>query len=397
MGLERGNRNYWRALAALFMGSFVEFALLYVTQPLLPALTADFSLSPSVASLSVSLTTGAMALALLPLAAVFSRLQRKPTMLSAMLGASLLAIASGCSPNFELLLVCRALQGMLMAAFPAAAMAYVNEEFEPSGVGLAMGIYIAGTSIGGLGGRLLVSLLSDFMSWRTALLVMGGFCLLLAICFFWLLPKAQSRRSTAAKQAGLLAALPSLLKTPGILPLYIVGFVALGSFVALYNYIGYILLAAPYSFSQSQVGAVFLLYLLGTVSSMVSGGQVDRRGPGPVLVAGLLMMLGGALFSLGTPLLFKLGGLGLFTCGFFTTHATASGWVGRLCRGDKAQAASLYLFFYYVGASVIGTGSGIFLASAGWAGVIGVTALLLSGALWLAWRQQGLNRRTEVT
>ena len=109
------------------------------------------------------------------------------------------------------------------------------------------------------------------------------------------------------------------------------------------------------------------------------------------------MMLGGALFSLGTPLLFKLGGLGMFTCGFFTTHATASGWVGRLCRGDKAQAASLYLLFYYAGASVIGTGSGIFLASAGWAGVIGVTALLLSGALWLAWRQQGLNRRTGVT
>ena len=123
MGLERGNSKYWRALAALFMGSFVEFALLYVTQPLLPALTKDFALSPSVVSLSVSLTTGAMALALLPLAAVFNRLQRKPTMLAAMLGASLLAIASGCSPNFELLLVCRALQGMLMAAFPAAAMA----------------------------------------------------------------------------------------------------------------------------------------------------------------------------------------------------------------------------------------------------------------------------------
>ena len=82
--LERGNSKYWRALAALFMGSFVEFALLYVTQPLLPALTADFSLSPSIASLSVSLTTGAMALALLPLAAVFNRLQRKPTMLAAM-------------------------------------------------------------------------------------------------------------------------------------------------------------------------------------------------------------------------------------------------------------------------------------------------------------------------
>ena len=102
------------------------------------------------------------------------------------------------------------------------------------------------------------------------------------------------------------------------------------------------------------------------------------------------------LLTLATPLAPVLAGVALLTFGFFVAHAVASGWVGRLCRGDKAQAASLYLLFYYAGASVIGTGSGIFLASAGWAGVIGITGFLLTGALWLAWRQRRLNKRTGV-
>lgn len=389
MALAKGTRPYWRALLALFLGSFVEFALVYCTQPLLPALTADFSLSPSAASLSVSLTTGAMALAMLPLAAVFHRLRRKQTMAVAVLGAAALSVAAGGSGDFPLLLACRALQGVFLAAFPAAAMAYVNEEFAPGGVGLAMGIYVGGTSVGGLGGRLVVSALADLGSWRLALLALGGLCLLLAAAFCWALPAGRARRP-AARRGGLVAALPRLVATPGIVPLYLVAFAVMGSFVALYNYIGYVLLAPPYGLSQTQVGAVFLLYLLGTASAALSGGQVDRRGPGPVLVAAVGAMLGGALLSLAPPLPLKLGGLGLFTCGFFAGHATACGWVGRLCRGDKAQAASLYLFCYYVGASVIGTGGGVFLAWGGWPGVVALAAAVLAGAMALARRQRRL-------
>ena len=50
----------------------------------------------------------------------------------------------------------------------------------------------------------------------------------------------------------------------------------------------------------------------------------------------------------------------LVTVGFFAAHSVASSWVGLRADRAKPQAAALYLFFYYMGASLVGVG-GIWL------------------------------------
>jgi YNFM family putative membrane transporter len=74
-------------------------------------------------------------------------------------------------------------------------------------------------------------------------------------------------------------------------------------------------------------------------------------------------------------------GLAVFTFGFFGTHSTVCSWVSNCCPGDKAQASSLYLLFYYCGASVIGTAAGIALSYYGWAGAVGFIGISLGLAL----------------
>src|SRR5580765_5014884 len=59
--LEQGSAAFWRANLALFLGGWVTFACLYSTQPVLPALTAEFGVPPALASLSVSVTTATLA------------------------------------------------------------------------------------------------------------------------------------------------------------------------------------------------------------------------------------------------------------------------------------------------------------------------------------------------
>jgi YNFM family putative membrane transporter len=46
----------------------------------------------------------------------------------------------------------------------------------------------------------------------------------------------------------------------------------------------------------------------------------------------------------------------------------------------RAQASSLYLFFYYLGSSISGTAGGFCWSRAGWGGVAGLIGLLLTAA-----------------
>jgi YNFM family putative membrane transporter len=76
----------------------------------------------------------------------------------------------------------------------------------------------------------------------------------------------------------------------------------------------------------------------------------------------------------------------LITWGFFGAHSIASSWIGLRAHGARAQAAALYLFFYYLGSSLAGWAGGLFFARAGWPGVVGLLAALTGSALVVALR-----------
>lgn len=393
--IQKGGAGYWRAISALFLGTLAAFIVMYCTQPLIPVFSKEFGLNPSVASLAMSVTSGGLAVSMFAIATFAGFLDRKKTMAVSLVGSALLALVCAFSDNFWTIVVCRAAQGVLAAGFPAIALAYVNEEFDAHITGLVTGIYISGTSIGGLSSRLLVSTITDFFSWHVALAAVGVVGLAISTWFCLAIPK--SRHFTAQKKMPehLLGDILRNLRDPIILKLYSIAFLLLGSFMAVYNYIGYPLLAPPYNLSQTAVGALFLMYLLGTFSSTFMGALADRFGKGRILCLSIAIMATGALVTLGAPLFMKVGGLAIFTFGFFGSHSTASGWVGRSCRGDKAQASSLYLLFYYAGASVVGTAGGLFLSSYGWAGVVAVAAVMLGIALAVAVRLLVLEARGE--
>lgn len=85
----------------------------------------------------------------------------------------------------------------------------------------------------------------------------------------------------------------------------------------------------------------------------------------------------GGLLTLHPNLLIKIIGVAVFTFGFFGSHAVASGWISERVNVAKAQASSLYLLFYYLGSSVIGSTGGLFWSSFGWNGVVAVISFLI--------------------
>lgn len=384
--IERGSDEFKKANIALFAGGFSTFAVLYSTQPLLPYLAKEFHISPATSSLSLSVATIALAASLLIVGSLSEALGRKPIMTFSMFSASILAVLTGFAPNFHFLLVLRMLEGFALSGLSAIAMAYLSEEIEQKSLGVAMGMFISGNSLGGMFGRIIIGIITDIFNWRVALCSVGALSLAASMLFVIELPASKHFQPRALEIRKLFKSLLSHLKNPSLLSLFGIGFLLLGSFVSLYNYIGFQLIAPPYSLSQTLVSFIFVLYLMGTFSSTWMGRMADKHGQQKMLLSALLIMFAGVSITLGTSLILKIAGVALLTFGFFGGHSIASSWVGRLAAHDKAQASSLYLFFYYVGSSIGGTAGGTFWASYGWIGVVGMIVCFIVLALLLLTR-----------
>lgn len=382
--IQKGSRRYWRGISSLFLGSFVTFALLYCTQPLIPTFVEEFNLTPSYASLSISLTTGFLAFFMLIMSWFADERGRKVIMSISLIGSATLVVIQSFIDNFTLLLVLRAVQGILLAGFPAIAMAYINEEFDPTVAGLVMGIYVSGNSIGGLAGRIIVSTLTDFFSWHIALGGIGLLCVAVSIWFWFSLPESKHFSPQKPLMKEIIPVLSKNLHHTSLLSLNIIGFIIMGSFVTTYNYIGSSLMAAPYYLSQTLVGCIFIVYLVGTFSSTYMGAVADSIGSAKTLCLGIGIMIAGCLISLHGNLYVKIMGVAILTFGFFGSHSVASSWVGKCALSHKAQASSLYLLFYYLGASVLGTLGGKFLTWYAWDGVVFLIGTSLICGLCLA-------------
>ncbi len=90
----------------------------------------------------------------------------------------------------------------------------------------------------------------------------------------------------------------------------------------------------------------------------------------------------GALVTLSSILGVIIAGVAIFTCGFFGAHSIASSWVGSRAHTARAQAASLYLFSYYLGSSISGTVGGLLWSAHHWQGVVFLILGLLGTGLF---------------
>ena len=391
-----GSAEFKRINRAMLAGGFSAFALLYTIQPLLPVLSQQFALSPAQSSWSLSISTLAMALSLILSGALSDRIGRKKLMTWALVGAAAFTLLSAFSRNFTELLVLRALLGFALGGMPALAMAYLKEEVEPRSLGLAMGLYIGGTALGGMAGRMLASVISEHASWRVAMAVLGAAGLYAAWEFWRSLPA--SRNFTPGKPGwqALAGGARAHLRDDGLPWLFAVGFLLMGVFVSLYNYIGYRLMDAPFGLSQSAIGAMSVLYLIGMFSAVWAGRLADRLGRRNVLWLVMALMQGGLVLTLSNALPVIVAGMALFTFGFFATHTVASSWVGLRARAPQATASALYLFFYYMGSSVIGSLCGLVWSAGGWPTVVAVLAGALGVAMLITLRLRGLAPLPEA-
>jgi YNFM family putative membrane transporter len=380
--IHHGTPAFRRTNLALFAAGFATFGLLYCVQPLMPEFSRDYGVSAAGSALSLSLTTGVLAVVMLFAGALSDAWGRKSVMVASLLSSALLVLVTAVMPNWTALLVVRTLLGLTLSGLPAVAMTYLGEEMHVESIGLGMGLYISGSAVGGMGGRLITGVLADFFGWRAGVMVVGVIGVLAGAIFWRALPLSRHFVAQPLRWRLVAGRFAGMFHDRGLPWLFVEGFLLLGAFVTVYNYLGYRLLAAPYNLSQAVVGLIFGIYLVGTFSSAWMGHLAGKLGRRKVLWTAFALMLAGVALTMCRPLPLIMLGIVAVTFGFFGGHSIVSSWVGRRAGAAKAQASSVYLFCYYMGSSVAGASGGLFYASHGWNGVaLFVGALVLAGLL----------------
>ncbi|AIS00173.1 MFS transporter [Streptomyces glaucescens] len=376
-----GGPGYRRMSLALFLAGVSTFALLYSTQALLPLISGDFGVTASEASWTVAAATGGLALFVIPMSALSERYGRRTIMTASLVVAVTVALLVPFAPSLTALVVLRAVQGAALAGVPASATAYLAEEVRPTALITAIGLFVAGNSVGGMSGRVITGWVAQEWGWRAALGALGLVAVGCAVAFRLLLPAPAHFTRGSLRPRVLARTVRDHLANPLLRRLYAIGALFMTVFGGVYTVIGYRLTQAPFSLPQGVVGSIFLVYLVGTVSASAAGRLVGRLGRRGALYLGGGTTAAGLLLSLADSLPLVLPGLVLITAGFFAGHAVASSAVSKTAAHGRAQASALYQSAYYIGSSVGSTAGAVAFHAGGWAGTVGVGLLAVAGVV----------------
>jgi YNFM family putative membrane transporter len=350
---------------------------MYVTQPLLPLLSAEYRVSAAVAGATVSAVVFAIALVSSAYGPLADALGPKRIMAWGCAALAVATLACGFAPGFGALLGLRALQGALVPSVAAVAVAYLGDLSGDRDPGQLVGTYIGATVLGGLCGRVGSGLIAQATSWRTPFFVFAGLTAIASAGLFFALKDVRPReaRTTFAQAYRDMGA---HLADRRLLAAFVVAATLFFGFIGLFTYLPYLLSAPPFSLSTGTIAFFYASYLAGVVAAPIAG-RISARVPRRLLIAA-----GFAIAILGTQLtaLSTLGAIATGTVvlciGMFVAQAVAPAYVNVTARTAKAGANAVYQAFYYTGAVFGSTLPGLALERFGWSGVVWTCTASLS-------------------
>lgn len=374
----------------VFLSGFSCFAQLYYFQPLLPDLAHDFSLSASHSSFAVSFSTLGMVFGLFTMMFIADRIPRKRLIGTGLLASSIFSISASFSPTFFPLILLSAAKGFLLSGATSVSMAYISEEVSPQNKSKIMGLYIAGNALGGMGGRVISSWIGAEYSWRIASGSIGVICALFAALFMIFSPRSLNFIPRKESFKSLITDNIHLIMSKDLIPFYLTGGLILGVFVSLYNYMGFYLIKEPFNFSPSYIHYIYLMYIFGVFGSIATAGLSQRFSHFTLLKAMLLISAAGILLLYFTNFWIVTIGLAAFTFNFFVVHVLCNRIVSEYNVAKRSVTISIYLLAYYLGSSLLGSGTGVILDLWGWQYFLaGLIAILLIN-YWIVY--QGVKK-----
>lgn len=367
------------AIVAVAVAAVAAFADAYITQPLLPVLGHDYGVSPAVAGASVSAVVFAMALSSSAYGPLGDFLGRKRVMVVGCLLLGLATFACAFAPDFRALVALRAVQGALIPAISAVAVAYLGDLGGKRDLGSLVGIYIGATVTGGFIGRVGSGMIADALTWRASFVAYGGFTLVAAIVLAFGLrerrvPRELREGNVGHAFAGAYGEMFRHIGNPKLVGAFLAGATLFFGFIGVFTYLPYLLTAPPFSLSTGAVAWFYASYVAGIFAAPIAGRLSNRMSQQTLVAIGFCVaLLGLALTALGSLVAIVIGTV-VLCVGMFVAQAIVPTYVNVTARVAKGGANALYQAFYYVGAVFGSTLPGLGWEWYGWPGVLATCA-----------------------
>jgi YNFM family putative membrane transporter len=360
-----------RATGALCAGTIAAYAAMYVTQPLLPLLSAEFRVAPATAGLTVSAVVLAIAAGSFVAGPLSDAVGRKRVMVGALVLLLLPTLGCAAARTFPELVFLRAVQGLLIPGVTAVAVAWAGDHYAPSQLRTSVGAVIAASVAGGLLGRVASGFAAERGGWRTAFLVSAVVTAAGAAGMWLELPRGAPAR---APWRGAFAGMVRHLGDRRLLGGFALAFCLFFGFIAVFTYLPYRLAAAPFRLSTDAISSAYLVYLAGIVVSPLAGRLAARVAPERLMLVGLALSAAGVAVTLSDSLPVLVAGLLVLVVGMFTAQALGPSWVNEAATQAKGGANALYLAFYYAGGTLGSWLPGLAWERWGWPGVAASSA-----------------------
>jgi len=379
----------WGLQAVVFSLVVAAISNIYLTQPVLPVLQAEFGVSPSQASYTISAVILGIALANLPFGWLADRVPVRSLILSGGVVVCAAGLCCAAAHSLPLLVVARFLQGLFVPALTTCLAAYLSANLPVERLNVVMGSYVAATTAGGLGSRLLGGMLPP-LYWRYAFVSAAALLAGATVIAVWRLPPGRGPDKGRSGGEGFL----TLLTHAELRRIFLVAFGGFFVFSSLLNYLPFYLSGAPFHASTRLITLLYLSLLMGILIAPLSGKLSNRIGNGGTMILGSLLFALAIALTLIKSLVAILAALVLVCAGFFSIHAAAAGSLNRKLTSSRGRANSLYILAYYLGGAAGITLSGYAYGLAGWPGVaaLGIAMLALPFATGLAERRQEQGR-----
>jgi YNFM family putative membrane transporter len=353
---------------ALWGGTAVAYADMYLTQPVLPELAREFGVGPAGAGLTVSAVVLAIAAAAAQYGPLSDALGRRRVMAGATGLLSLATLACAFAPTLPVLIAMRALQGVLVPGMTAVSVAYAGDRYRAADLASVVGGLIGASVVGGLAGRVGAGAITAHLGWRAAFVAFAALTLVAAGAMARELAAGRGGARGGWGQAwrGMLGH----LHDPPLVGAFLVGLSLFFGWIGIFTYLPFHLSAPPYALSTGWVSSVYLVYAAGVVVSPLAGGLSGRVPPRRLIAIGLAVEALGMAATLASPLPVLVAGLVVLVVGTFTAQAVAPAFVNVTARTAKGGASALYLTFYYLGGTLGSLLPGLAWQAWGWPGVV---------------------------
>lgn len=374
-------------LAVLAAAAGITVANVYLCQPLLAAIAADFHLTPDRAGWVASASQAGYAIGILlivPLADHAAATRLLQTLLAL---ACVALLAAAFSPGIGFL-VAAAFAISLGSVVPQILVPLAVAAQGNVGAGKVVGIMQTGIILGILLSRTVSGVVAEWSgNWRASYLLAAALNGVLLFLLPRFLPARPAPLTTRMPYPQLIASLPGLLvRWPGLRLSAALGATVFGAFSAFWATLAFHLAGPSFGFGSAQAGLFGLWGIVGALLAPRAGKLADRYGANAVNAFGIAMAaLGFALFTTAGnySVIALVIGVNLLDFGNQAGQIANQARIFKLDPAARARLNTVYMVLTFAGGAagtLIGT---MAWRGAGWTavGCVGLAMLAVAGVI----------------